>query len=1543
MFYVWIAFENRCKDIYLPDNPNWTGEVTLGQTETGLKEDLLIHFRTLDGRWYFSCPKGFSWKNAPVKRGELEIVDQLGVLMEKENYTIGFHFSRCGVQNTVFKKFLLPRNGHIQIGRDPSSDICIPGNMISARHASLNVSNGGCEFTDSSSQGSYINGVRLSGTYKLHFGDIISLPAGVKLVYLKDIIAIDSMESISRNTLAQAHLNLPEIKRSEDDPEPPSPVVFYHRTIRILEQPDETTVTIEAPPAKNAQKEQPFWMTIGPSMTMVLPMSVGILASGRAASSLAMVGTSAILSVFWATVNSRYKKKSEAETESKRVGLYNKYIDELNTQLHDHNEKEYHRLMNSYPDIKECARFPMDNSRRLWERMPTHSDFLSVRIGRGNVPSPGAITTQEQRLSLIDDPLRDEPRKLIDAYSTIPNAPVSLSLLENPMVAVLGSENVVAFTKGIVMQIASLHSYHDVHICILTEEGSSSEWEWAKWLPHVFPSEDRLLRMVVSTESARQAVLTYLDEVLSMRSEAYSESRSGKDDENEKPNSGVLPHFVVVCTNPELLENKPLIRSILQCPLGFTLIMLARSLESLPKECQVLLDTDGGYLLNTNGDSTKVDFEYPNNELLVDFSKGIAPIRVKASAEDAAIPSLVTFLEIYHVQRVEQLDVWRFWNENKAYDGLKSIVGYRSGSQPFILDISDKAHGPHGLVAGTTGSGKSVMLETYILSLALNYSPDQIRFILIDYKGGGMADTFKNLPHVTGIIDNLQGERIISRALASIQGEIHRRERIFRDAGVNKIDDYIRFFGDDPNEEKLPHLIIIVDEFAELKNEQPDFMRELISASRVGRSLGVHLILATQKPSNSVSDEIWANTNFRICLRVQNRGDSMDMLHRPDAAYIKGMGRCFIQIGNDEIFEQVQTSFSGAAYKPDEPNSEEIPQLLDGAGQVIKIKKKKKKTNEREYTQMNAVLDLIDKTAKAHNMQERHMLWLAELKDRIFLSEIPGFLERCYSDGKWKDQPEGLQFPFALADDVSNQRYIVASVDLVASRNLIIAGLAGTGKTTLVQTMVSALARIYAPDRVQMYIMSLSSRTLGCLSAFPHVGDIVYEGETHELCRMITLLENECEARGKLFEAAWTNNFIEYNRSMKLKNEAGVPSVVVFIDRMAQLREMLEDNEDMLNRIYDLIREGSSRGIYFVVTSLGGNEVPMKLRDCFSGIALQLRERGDYSDALGVRVPAEMAAVAPITGRGMAVVNELPYEIQAGLPAEADTDVERAQMLTTLGKEMRAAWNGNTARRIARIPEKPSFEDFSSVPEFRDMLSRPLEFPLAYDLDSGLPMGIDLQNDFSYMIIGGRKSGKTNALMHIALGFKARGADVFVLGEDEWNSFCAENGFTLLRAGTDQWTEFMADLVPKYIAPRNTLRKTAQNKEQTGRIAASHKPFVFLADNFDNYTDVTARNHIGAKDITLLGQLFSQAANFGMYSFITMNTANIRSRVMNEAVKSMVDQQRGIALGGKLGDVDPWGVSAPFRQKNVSLPIGTAFYVSGEVFKQIVIPLVVEE
>ena len=298
---------------------------------------------------------------------------------------------------------------------------------------------------------------------------------------------------------------------------------------------------------------------------------------------------------------------------------------------------------------------------------------------------------------------------------------------------------------------------------------------------------------------------------------------------------------------------------------------------------------------------------------------------------------------MYHVQNLAGLQIQERWRKNRTYNSMRVLIGEKAGNADCYLDIHEKYHGPHGLIAGTTGSGKSETLQTYILSLAVNFSPDDIAFFLIDFKGGGMANLFSDLPHLAGQISNLSGNQV-HRAMISIKSENKRRQRIFGEYGVNNINSYTRLYKNQEASLPIPHLFIIIDEFAELKREEPEFMRELISVAQVGRSLGVHLILATQKPSGTVDDNIWSNSKFRLCLRVQDRQDSNDMLHKPDAAFITQAGRCYLQVGNDEIYQLFQSGYSGAPYEGELGTvKENAAVLMTNTGRAAVVGSKKKK------------------------------------------------------------------------------------------------------------------------------------------------------------------------------------------------------------------------------------------------------------------------------------------------------------------------------------------------------------------------------------------------------------------------------------------------------------------------------------------------------------------------------------------------------------------------------------------------------------------------
>lgn len=1525
MLNLWLYFGDAYKDITLPDIDGTTAKLALLQSETGWAKDATFDLRYMDKVWYLAAPAGFLSND---KEKEILLRDGGHDIFRKDAMSVAVNNMQS--ERTQVQKYALALNQPITIGREEGCGIRMDSPLVSALHGTLiRTGANSCTYRNSGKNGSFLNHKKMtSSSCALRLCDEIFIAPGIKLIYLGDHIALSLPAQGTLSALEKwAPASAEEVCTPLEEPQYVSAMTEVSRSPRLIEKRNSEPVEVEPPISKSAEREQTLLMTIGPSLTMVLPMTVGAMMTAMNTSGsnfmlggLAMMGTSSMLSVAWGIANYRRQKKNERRTEEKRNNLYRKYINEREVDLRNLYQREYKRLLRTNPSSEECLAFVASHSAQLWERMPAHPDFLEIRLGLGIVDLPNEIGIPKQQLSMIDDLLREEPKRLKDEYGRIKNAPITLNIQDNAVIGLLGRATAQNIASVMVMQLATLHSYHDVKIVILSDESHASVWDWARWLPHTFPSEDRTLRMVVNKPQAIREVLTHMEEVFQMRTESEKA-------EYAKSN---LPHYVVFCMDPLLLETEPILNRLLTVSPGFTLVITAPRMDQLPKECKVILSEGKSHsgIYSSVGDIESLAFDRVLPETVHRFSQQLATMRVRDHVMGAAIPSVVTFLELYHVRDVANLDVWRFWSENHAFEGLRSTIGLRAGAQPFVLDISDKKHGPHGLVAGTTGSGKSVMLQTYILSLALNYHPREVQFILIDYKGGGMSDAFRDLPHLAGSIDNLQGVRSIRRALASVQGEIRRREALFKNASVSNVDEYMRMVLMDTTMEPLAHLIIVVDEFAELKKEQPEFMHELISASRVGRSVGIHLILATQKPSNSVDDEIWSNARFRICLRVQNRTDSMDMLKRPDASYIKGMGRCYVQIGNDEIFEEVQTSWSGADYKPEQAATLEKPLLLNDAGQPIRIKQKKQDPQNILPTQMNAVLRRIGEVMEKHDIAPARRLWLDALPPTLDLMAIAPFAAAHWEDGVYPAmRPESITATIGLADDLQNQMHVPVTLDFTEHRNHVIVGLAASGKTTLLQTIALSLCMQYTPDQVHLYVLSLTSRTLGSLEKMPHIGDIVFDSMPDEVPRLLNTLLIENERRRKLFDKASTDNFVAYQHSCAVQPElVRVPAIVILVDRIAQLLELLPE-EDQKQQLFMLLREASSRGLYFVATALSIGEVPFRLRDSFHGIALQLHERADYTDVVNKRLPAEMSDIASHNGRGIVVDGDALYEMQVATYMPNLTDTERAQAIRILAKQMNTAWQGARPPKLPRVPENPTWDGLLPLATH----TLPQQLPLAYLALEGVPLQIDLYRQFSWLVFGTHRSGKTDLLRGVATLFASQSAKMHLLSAKPWENTSA------LGISVDNTSEAQHDLLvtlSEVTAQRNTLRKALPPADQEGlqKLHESFEPIVILMDDLHLL--------LGTLDPelkTFLTHCAGDAFGYGIYIFASIAQAQFSLYRSDPLVQKLASVQNGVALC-KLADCDVWDVDLPFALRNRPFVLGQGYCVDGGSLKKIIIP-----
>lgn len=408
-------------------------------------------------------------------------------------------------------------------------------------------------------------------------------------------------------------------------------------------------------------------------------------------------------------------------------------------------------------------------------------------------------------------------------------------------------------------------------------------------------------------------------------------------------------------------------------------------------------------------------------------------------------------------------------------------LGLRGKDDIVQLNLHEKAHGPHGLVAGTTGSGKSEIIQSYIISLGVNFHPYEVAFLLIDYKGGGMANLFKNMPHLLGTITNLDGAQSM-RALASIKAELQKRQRLFGEHDVNHINQYQKLYKQGKATEPMPHLFLISDEFAELKSEQPEFMKELVSTARIGRSLGIHLILATQKPSGVVDDQIWSNSKFKLALKVQNASDSNEILKTPDAAEITLPGRSYLQVGNNEIYELFQSAWSGADYVPDKESTDYIDTTIyaiNDLGQYDILTEDlsgldKKDDLTKLPSELDAVIDHIHEYTEASGIEALPRPWLPPLEEQIFLPE----LHQVITDELWSGEKQPLQATIGFLDIPQMQAQEPLTIDLAKDGHLAVFSSPGYGKSTFLQTITMDLARQHNPERLHIYLLDLGTNGL---------------------------------------------------------------------------------------------------------------------------------------------------------------------------------------------------------------------------------------------------------------------------------------------------------------------------------------------------------------------------------------------------------------------------------------------------------------------------------
>ena len=589
-----------------------------------------------------------------------------------------------------------------------------------------------------------------------------------------------------------------------------------------------------------------------------------------------------------------------------------------------------------------------------------------------------------------------------------------------------------------------------------------------------------------------------------------------------------------------------------------------------------------------------------------------------------------------------------------------------------------------------------------------------------------MANLFKNLPHLLGTITNLDGAQSM-RALASINAEIHRRERLFGEFEVNHINQYQKKFKNGEATEPLPHLFLISDEFAELKVNQPDFIKELVSIARVGRSLGVHLILATQKPSGVVDDQIWSNSRFKIALKVADRSDSNEMLHTPDAAEITQTGRAYLQVGNNEVYELFQSAWSGADYQPDKDDmgiEDHTIYLINELGQYEILNEDLSGLEDVDEikevpTELDAIVHHIQLLCEEQEIPPVPQPWLPSLKERITLDE----LEEVQPAVAWA-QEKPLSVLLGMADIPQAQKQEAVSINLSKDGHILLYGSPGTGKTTFLQTAGMDLARKFSPKALTMYLMDFGTNGLAPLSKLPQVADTMLLDQTEKISKFVRIMERELNRRKKLL-ADYGVGTLELYRQASGQEE---PAIVILLDSYEAFKEEAYEAE-LFKLLVRISREGLSIGVHLLVTAGRQTNLRAQLYSNFKHqLSLPQNEAGEVRAIVG-STPLAMT-MEDIKGRALMKREEVDV-IQLALPVYGSNDTQVLNNLRQEVASLQEAWTGQRPSAIPMVPEELTMEEFLNLPGVQEAIEND-QIPIGLELEMVGSINISLSK-FKHM------------------------------------------------------------------------------------------------------------------------------------------------------------------------------------------------------------------
>ena len=1208
--------------------------------------------------------------------------------------------------------------GHSIIGRTADADVVLRDQLVSKRHARVEVGPSGTEVIDLNSA----NGILVDG----------GLVPRLKVVPGQRFVLGDTEISITPiGSQNDAHDDL-VLERGGS--------LMFNRSPRVEARYPGKEYPQPAMPSEPNQRLFPWPMVVAPA---ILGLMMFFL-QGNPTSLLLILGSPMMM--FGNFIGQRNQSGQQLKRE---VDTFESQIETLHDTLAEQQELERASRHSEAPAVAVVYENAMRLGPLLWTRRPEHWNFLQLRLGVGTAQSRNSIAEAEDDRSIPK--YRRQLDRVREHFATIDDVPLVESLMSSGAIGIAGSrEDVGDIVRGLGVQLFGLHAPTEVVTGALVGPGWANELEWLKWLPHSSSPASPIGDVALAdSQSAGTAVLNAVEElILRQPEEDRQDSRRGPlhaadssmrqgtrvgESESEFIAAGVA--MVLVVSSDAPVDRPRLTQIIERGPgVGVCTIFVGPTVESLPAACRTFIDASEGLAharvgYVRSGESYQdVAVEGVSKAYAEVFAKRLAPVVDAGSveADSSDLPGTVSLLNLVGTEMASlPSTVIERWRQNmsiidrsgaalprlKRAGTLKAFIGQAS---PDAMTLDLRTQGPHALVGGTTGSGKSEFLQAWVLGMASEYSPDRVTFLFVDYKGGSAFADCVELPHCVGLVTDLS-PHLVRRALTSLRAELHYREHLFN---RKKAKDLLELEKRrDP--ETPPALVLVIDEFAALAGEVPEFVDGVVDIAQRGRSLGIHLIMATQRPAGVIKDNLRANTNLRVALRMADHSDSKDVVDDPIAGTFDPSipGRGIAKTGPGRLVP-FQSAYSGGWTSGAVAEAEvRVAELRFGSVILWETESDADSDSHDDdlgpNDQKRIVKTMVRARADAAIPLPRRP-WLDDLPQLIDLSDVP--------------VGNDSQIVLGIAD--IPERQLQEAVHFVPDRDgsLVIYGTSGSGKSAALRTIATSAGMRPDLGAAAVYGLDFGSGALRSLEVLPQVGSVIAGDDAERVQRLLRMIGDELDRRGDALSAANASTLSEY-RSITGDR---MPRVIVLLDGFAQFRAEWDANAQrapFYNTFLRILGEGRPLGVHAVITADRSGAIPAAVSATVSRrVVLRMSEESGYQ-LLGV--PKDVLDESSVPGRAIVDGQEAQLAVIGGTSNVA----EQSKALESLARQLLQ----QGAIVVPPVGALPTELDVDSLPA--EAGGEPV---IGVSEETLEPRGFEPVGAF--VVTGPPQSGKTNAM-----------------------------------------------------------------------------------------------------------------------------------------------------------------------------------------------------